>query len=74
MWRGMGGACHCGMVQDQLPAFRNSDALISVDQFKISEADVLSFFDEQCGVSFSGFSVGLCINEEVIWYQLYLGK
>ena len=39
-WRGMGGACHRGMVQDRLPAFQNGDALVSVDQFEISEADV----------------------------------
>ena len=31
---------HHGMVQDWLPAFRNGDALGSVDQFKIGEADV----------------------------------
>ena len=37
-WHGLGGAHHCGMVQDQLPAFRNGDAL-SVDQLEISEAD-----------------------------------
>ena len=38
------------MVQDQLPAFRNGNALVSVDQFKIGEPDVYSLFDEQCGV------------------------
>ena len=36
----MGGAHHRGMVQDQLPAFWNGDALVSVDQLEISEADV----------------------------------
>ena len=41
-WRGMGGARHCSMVQvqDQLPAFWNGDALVSVDELEISEADV----------------------------------
>ena len=39
-WRGEGGARHRGMVQDRLPAFRNGDALVSVDQLEISEADV----------------------------------
>ena len=46
----MGGARHRGMVQDRLPAFWNGNALISVDQFKIGEADVQSLLDEQCGV------------------------
>ena len=46
----MGGARHRGMVQDRLPAFWNGDALVSVDQFEISEADVQSLLDEQCGV------------------------
>ena len=49
-WRGVGGARHRGMVQDRLPAFWNGDALISVDQLEISEADVQSLLDEQCGV------------------------
>ena len=38
------------MVQDRLPAFWNGDVLVSVDQFRISEVDVPSFLDEQCGV------------------------
>ena len=36
-WRGMGGACHHGMVQDWLPAFQNDNALVSVDELEISE-------------------------------------
>ena len=36
------------MVQDQLPAFQNGDALISVYQLEFSETDVYS--DEQCVV------------------------
>ena len=40
MWRGMGGAHYRGMVQDRLPAFWNGNALVSVDQFEIGEADV----------------------------------
>ena len=46
VWRGMAwhgvvwrGARHCGMVQDQLPAFRNGDTLVSLDQLEVSEAD-----------------------------------
>ena len=43
-WHGVGGARHCSMVQvqDQLPAFWNGNALVSVDQLEISEVDVQS--------------------------------
>ena len=39
-WRGVDGDHHHGMVQNWLPAFRNGNALVSVDQFEISQVDV----------------------------------
>jgi len=40
VWHGVGGDCHCDMVQDRLPAFWNDDTLISIDELEISEVDV----------------------------------
>ena len=50
-WHGVGGACHHGMVQDRLPAFRNGNALVSVDPFKISEADVTTTIQHVDGIT-----------------------